>query len=162
MIKLRDVKNEDLCILENMANTIWRECYTVLLGINQVEYMIENFQSQKSFSSQMANGYEYYFLEREGDMVGYLGIQQQEDRMFLSKLYLKGEYHGKGIAQQVLKELVAIAKARKLGSIYLTVNKGNEKAIKAYERFGFIKTDSIVTDIGCSFVMDDYVYTYSL
>ena len=86
----------------------------------------------------------------------------QGNKLFLSKLYLKGSFHGKGLGQLALSILVDIAKARKVDNIYLTVNKGNVKGIKAYERFGFIKTDSIVTDIGNGFVMDDYVYTYNI
>lgn len=54
--------------------------------------------------------------------------------------------------------MAGCAKKLKLGYVYLTVNKGNERAIKVYEKFGFIKTDSIVTDIGNGYVMDDYVY----
>jgi hypothetical protein len=37
------------------------------------------------------------------------------------------------------------------------VNKGNEKAIRSYERNGFVKVRSQVADIGKGFVMDDYV-----
>lgn len=162
MMKLIAVKNEDIDILENLANHIWRECYTSLLGISQVEYMIENFQSKTAFISQIQNGYEYYFLERDRERVGYVGIKEEGNKLFLSKLYLKGSFHGKGLGQLALSILVDIAKARKVDNIYLTVNKGNVKGIKAYERFGFIKTDSIVTDIGNGFVMDDYVYTYNI
>ncbi|MBS1128301.1 MAG: hypothetical protein H6Q96_681, partial [Nitrospirae bacterium] len=41
-------------------------------------------------------------------------------------------------------------------SLYLFVNKNNTKAIRAYERFGFVKARAVVTDIGSGFVMDDY------
>ena len=41
--------------------------------------------------------------------------------------------------------------------MYLTVNKGNELAIRAYEGTGFETIDAVVTDIGEGFVMDDYI-----
>ena len=160
MMKIIAVKNEDLIVLEEMAKNIWRECYTTLLGVEQVEYMIDNFQTKEAFVNQINDGYEYYFVEQEGVRLGYVGIKEETGQLFLSKLYLKAQYHGRGLAQDILKYLKAVAKERNLECLYLTVNKGNVKAIKAYERFGFIKTDDIVTDIGNGFVMDDYVYTY--
>ena len=44
--------------------------------------------------------------------------------------------------------------------VYLTVNKGNKRAIRAYEKSGFSITESVVTDIGHGFVMDDYIMKY--
>ena len=44
--------------------------------------------------------------------------------------------------------------------VYLTVNKNNKTAIRAYEKNGFVITTSVVTDIGQGFVMDDYIMKY--
>lgn len=44
-----------------------------------------------------------------------------------------------------------------LESIYLTVNKNNTNTISAYIKLGFEIVDSIITDIGSNFVMDDYI-----
>lgn len=162
MIKLIPAKVNNLVPLENLAKEIWHECYTDLLGESQVEYMIKNFQSNKAFVSQINNGYEYYFLEYDGEVAGYVGLLQEEDKLFLSKLYLKSRFYGRGIAQMLLNVLVDRLKENGLIEMYLTVNKGNLRAIRTYERFGFIRTDSIITDIGNGFVMDDYVYTYRI
>lgn len=55
-----------------------------------------------------------------------------------------------------------IAVSSRLARIYLTVNKHNKRAIAAYERFGFARTEEAASDIGGGFVMDDYIYTYDL
>ena len=44
----------------------------------------------------------------------------------------------------------------------LSVNKRNAKAIAAYHRNGFVIAESVVTDIGGGFVMDDYVMAKEL
>ena len=41
--------------------------------------------------------------------------------------------------------------------MYLTFNKYNKLGIRAYERNGFVKVRSAVTNIGKGFVMDDYI-----
>ncbi len=162
MNRLVEIKNSDIPILEKLAYVVWNEAYLTLLGKGQVEYMVASFQSKEAFKKQLESGYRYYFIEHEGEKVGYVGFCFEEDKLFLSKLYIKKEYHGRGIATYVLNELVNTARLNGLTSMYLTVNKGNARAIRAYEKFGFIQTDAIVTDIGEGYVMDDYVYTYNV
>ena len=41
--------------------------------------------------------------------------------------------------------------------IRLTVNKYNKNSIAAYRKWGFKIIDSVVTDIGSGFVMDDFI-----
>ncbi len=160
MMRLIEIRKNDIPLLEELASVVWHEAYLTLLGKEQVEYMVASFQSKEAFKKQLDSGYHYCFIEYEREIVGYVGFCFEEDKLFLSKLYLKKEYHGRGIATYVLNELVNTARLNGLTSMYLTVNKGNARAIRAYEKFGFTQTDSIVTDIGEGYVMDDYVYTY--
>ena len=46
-------------------------------------------------------------------------------------------------------------------SIYLTCNKHNKHSLDVYEKFGFQWIDSVQTDIGHDFIMDDYILEYS-
>lgn len=80
----------------------------------------------------------------------------------LHKLYLLPELHGHGLGSRLLQHVEH--EARKLGGcrMILTVNKRNAKAIAAYQRNGFVIAESVVTDIGGGFVMDDYVMAKDL
>ena len=49
-----------------------------------------------------------------------------------------------------------------LKSIYLTVNKYNDRTIAIYHHMGFVQIDDVVTDIGGGFVMDDYILEFAL
>ena len=42
------------------------------------------------------------------------------------------------------------------------MNKNNKNTIEAYKKWGFTIIDSVVTDIGNGFVMDDYIMEYKL
>lgn len=50
-----------------------------------------------------------------------------------------------------------LCKKRNLSAMYLTVNKRNELAQRAYIGNGFRITEAMVNDIGSGFVMDDYI-----
>lgn len=103
----------------------------------QVGYMLEKFQSVPALTEQVsAHGYTYYFVECGGKIAGYTGVKEEEDALFLSKLYLDPAFIGKGIGQKTLACVRMIAENLRLARIYLIVNKHNKRAIAAYERFG--------------------------
>ena len=141
----------------------WHSAYDGLLGKEQVDYMTENFQSAAEICRQMREeGYLYFYLESEGRRVGYCALHPEEESLFLSKLYLIQECRGQGLGQEALGEVITAARRLEKKRVYLTVNKQNARAIRAYEKFGFVREKSLVTDIGGGFCMDDYVYGYTL
>ena len=50
-----------------------------------------------------------------------------------------------------------LARERGLDALYLTVNKHNEMAIRAYKAKGFEVIDAVETDIGDGYIMADYI-----
>ena len=149
--------------LSRFAGGLWHDTYDGLLGKPQVEYMMQTVQSEEAIRRQIEEeNYIYFFLLAAGARAGYCALKPEEDRLFLSKLYLAAKYRGRGLGQRALAEVAECARRLGLKSVYLTVNKGNERAIRAYERVGFVRTQSLVTDIGAGYVMDDYIYEYTL
>ncbi len=98
----------------------------------------------------------------DGVKAGYTGLSVRDDYLFLSKLYILKDFRHRGIATEAFYKIVEFAKAHDRKRIVLTVNKGNINAIKAYKKLGFIQADAVVTDIGCGYVMDDYIMEYRL
>jgi ribosomal protein S18 acetylase RimI-like enzyme len=152
--------SDDIAGVACLAKCIWEEYYTPILGAAQVEYMLSHFQSADIIAQDIANcGYTYYMALLRGKLSGYCAVQPQktESTLFLSKLYVAKEARGKGVATHFLELLEHRCKEEGLKTISLTVNKYNTGAIAAYQKLGFEMFDSIVTDIGGGFVMDDYV-----
>ena len=141
-----------------IADEIWHEFFPSILSEEQIDYMVEKFQSFEAMTNQIDEGYEYFFIEIDGVKAGYMGIHEDvaENKMFLSKLYLKKDFRNKGYAGKVLIKLFYMAKERNLNKVWLTVNKYNDHTIAVYEHMGFVKARTQVADIGNGFVMDDF------
>ena len=58
-------------------------------------------------------------------------------RLELRKFYIDVAYHGRGVADALMKEVLAIAANRWQGPMWLTVFSGNDRAISFYKRWGF-------------------------
>jgi diamine N-acetyltransferase len=148
---------EELAAIERIANEIWYEYYVPIIGRAQVDYMVPRFQSSAAMLEQIRGGYEYFAMQQDGALVGYLGVQRQPEsgRLFISKLYLHKTARGRGTGRAAIEFIEQIARQRGLGLMWLTVNKENP-AVQAYRRMGFQIAEAIVIDIGGGFVMDDF------
>ena len=72
--------------IADLAKVIWNEHFTPIIGKDQVDYMVEKFQSYPALKEQISEEYEYYQIFSGGEFCGYTGIHPGEDnRLFLSK-----------------------------------------------------------------------------
>jgi len=158
MINFHEVKSDsNLVLIENMANTIWHEHYTPIIGTEQVIYMLDKFQSVSTMRDQINQGYQYFLINFNDNAVGYLSFEKRENILFLSKIYLLKSERGKGIGRKAMEFVTSVSKGSKCTKVALTVNRFNRNSIRAYESAGFEKKGELVQDIGNGFVMDDYL-----
>jgi len=145
--------------LARLAGDIWREHYTPMIGIVQVEYMLEKFQNaEKILSDISTGGYRYFMAYDDDNLVGYcaLKLEYETKGIFLSKFYVEKSNRGRGISRRMHDKLLEIAAEEGLNHIWLTVNKHNYDSIDIYKKLGFIIVDELIMDIGSGFSMDDY------
>ena len=142
----------------NLAREIWTEHYAPIIGLAQVEYMLETFQSEPAIADQLGNGYAYYLATHDGAEVGYLalGANTDENALMISKIYVTKAGRGGGFGRKMLDFAEDVCRERKTPTLWLTVNKDNAGAIAWYTRMGFKNAGAIVQDIGAGYVMDDY------
>ncbi len=147
-----------------MANSIWHEYWPSRIGADQTDYMVEQYQSLEALLRDIRHGnYEYWILVEEDQgtnrIVGYTGghVEEETNRFFISKIYLYANERGRGFATRTISFYDQLCAERGLRAMYLTVNKENELALRAYRAKNFVQIDATVSDIGSGFVMDDYI-----
>ena len=149
--------NQEIQTLASLAHEIWNAYFVPIIGQAQVDYMVGKFQSAHAIHAQIQEGYRYELILVHNDPAGYFGIQPQptDDAMFLSKLYIKSSYRGRGLARQALGLIESLCIQQGLTRIWLTCNKNNTASIAIYQHLGFEPIENVVMDIGQGFVMDD-------
>jgi len=149
----------DIHTVASLADEIWRQHYTDIIGASQVEYMLKNFQSVHAITEHIEKqGYNYWILvDENGTNVGYMATQPQEDHYFLSKLYIRQSYRNKGYGKQAVQKIIQVAKDLGFHEIRLGVNRDNRDSLRAYEKFGFKNLGHFFKDIGGGYAMDDYL-----
>lgn len=163
-ISIVECKNaEDLKEVSILANSIWHEYFPSILSESQIDYMVDKFQSFSAMQDQVKHQqYHYHKVYKNDELIGYIGLQNQPDRLFLSKLYLKNSARGRHYSSIMFDYVKEQAKKYCYSAIYLTCNKNNKHSLDVYEKFGFQWIDSIQTDIGQGYIMDDYLLEYRL
>jgi len=142
----------------SLAHEIWNSHYVPIVGQEQVDYMLEMFQSASAISSQIENGYNYYLVLKNGEHAGYFALvpNARDQSLLLSKIYIRPAYQGQGLGKEVVSFAEQHCRDHGLRTVWLTVNKHNANSIAFYISMGFTKEASIVNNIGKGFVMDDY------
>lgn len=143
--------------ISKLAHTIWHEHYITIISLEQIEYMLEKYNSVKSIEKRAKEGVLFYYMTFDDIPVGYTAIKKEIDFLYISKLYVLKSYRGKKIAKKALLFAESMANEDEISTMKLHVNKYNTNSILAYEKMGFINTVSLITDIGKGFVMDDYL-----
>ena len=157
---------ESLQIVRDIADDIWPKTYRGIVPDAQIPYMMEMMYAPAVMEKELAEGYSFAALDVDGQSVGYISWSAYPNpgstEAKLHKLYLLGEYHGKGWGQVMLKYVMDEARKAGFQTLRLNVNKANLPALKAYKRAGFVITEALVTDIGDGFVRDDYIMKITL
>lgn len=144
------------------AYNVWHNYYKKIYSEEQIDYMLEKYQSHDALRKQMSEGYIYYMLLADNQLAGYMCVLVQSNYLYLARLYIKAEYRRQGLAKRTIAHLDAIFNNPDIGfshirKIRLKVERNNDFAINVYEHLNFVKIRSEDTDIGGGFVCKDYI-----
>ncbi len=158
MLTFHSATADDIPLLRALAEGIWRESYAGVVSAEQMDFMLAWMYSAETIRRELAEGVCWEVVRRGDEAVGYLSITFGADGVAkLNKLYLLPAHQGRGLGQQMLARVLALATARDASEVRLQVNKANVRAQRAYERAGFVRIEEAVFNIGGGFVMDDYI-----
>ena len=66
MLAFKEVREQNIDVLADLASEIWHEYWVDILSPEQIDYMVEKFQSSSAIQNQVKNeNYRYYFITVE-------------------------------------------------------------------------------------------------
>lgn len=117
---------------------------------NMKEYMERAFDPQRLLAELMNPLSEFYFIQVEGTVAGYMKINQSEaqsdlhddDSLEIERIYVDAAFQGQGLGAKLIEKALERARDMRLHYIWLGVWEKNPDAIRFYERQGFVAFDS--------------------
>ena len=123
---------------------------------NMKEYLKNGFSTEKLNDELSDPNAEFYFCELKGKVIGYLKVNSgqsqtelKDNKAFeIERIYVLKEFHGKKAGQLLYDKALELAKSRRAGYVWLGVWEENPRAIRFYEKNGFVAFDKHIFKLG--------------
>lgn len=156
-ITIRKVNVEDKFALQKISRETFIETFaTSNTKENMDAYLNHNLSIQTLEAELCDRQAAFYFALLNDVIIAYLKINfanaqtelKDHRAMEIERIYVLQNYHGSDIGKQVLHYAIQIAKDHKMDYIWLGVWEHNVRAIRFYEKNGFIAFGSHVFTLG--------------
>ncbi|HEY0029859.1 MAG TPA: GNAT family N-acetyltransferase [Bacteroidia bacterium] len=155
-LSYRKAGKEDVALIAQLADNIWRKHYITIISMEQIDFMLETMYSSESLLKQMNEGHQFTLVYDDEKAVGYISISTKDHKnYFLHKFYVEVSDQGKGVGSALLRHLLIGMPEGE--TIELTVNRRNYKAINFYFKNGFTIKAIADFDIGRGYFMNDFI-----
>lgn len=165
-IEFKKAGLSDIEAIQQIVYTTWPVTFGDILPSEQINYMLGLIYNRQSLSHQMLEkGHQFILVENKGKPLGFSSYEpgyNSEPQLMIHKLYLLPTTQRMGIGTQLLQKLEETARDYNQLKLRLKVYFANTKAIRFYEKNGFIKTGTETTDIGNAYTIVDNVMVKGL
>ena len=156
-MRIRKVNLQDVEKLKEIGKLTFAETFSSENSEeDMLEYLEEGFSTEKLKTELTDKNAEFYFAVLDDKVIGYLkvnfGQSQTEikdiNALEIERIYVLKEFHGKKIGQILYNKAIDLAKERSLKYVWLGVWEQNPRAIKFYEKNGFVAFDKHIFKLG--------------
>jgi len=155
-IKLSLAVVDDYQVVQSISRETFYEAFA---GKNpegaMQEYLSTSFSDNK-IKTELANKESQFFIAWDNDLpVGYLKINtgnaqtelQGPDALEIERIYVKASHQGKKIGQLLFDKALEVARQKQKNTVWLGVWEENPKAIRFYEKNGFVAFDKHIFNL---------------
>ena len=146
-ITIRRIVADDVAILSAMAKQIFYDTFTGTCTEADMQDFLEEYFNEPRLAREISDENNFYFFaEVNGVPAGYLQfmedysgfeLMKQWKALELKRIYVVHDFHGKGVAQQLMEFILEYAIQQQYEVVWLGVWEHNVRAQKFYEKYGF-------------------------
>lgn len=129
---------EEIKIISDLAYLLFPLDYGGYVSENHIQYFLDRYQSEFAIADQIENKHEYFLIQERDVVAGYFGFEIDGKVLKLSKLYLVIVARNKGLGRDAMHWLKKYAIEKGCNQLELLVLIENEKAIRFYEKLGYV------------------------
>ena len=149
-VSIRRATVADAQALSAISKQTFFDTFTGTCSDADMESFLESYYNLQQVASELSDTNDHYCLaEINGKVVGYLRFMEdyrsfahikQWKALELKRIYVDKNFHGKGIAQMLMKIVMDYANNNSYEVIWLGVWEHNLRAQSFYEKFGFVNS----------------------
>ncbi|WP_347049228.1 GNAT family N-acetyltransferase [Flavobacterium olei] len=156
-IEIKRVSTKDIISLQEIGRKTFAETFSESnTAENMTKYLEEGFAANKLLEEIKQTDSEFYFANVNGNVVGYLKLNtgqsqtemQDHKALEIERIYVLAAYHGKKIGQLLYEKAMEVSTKVKSNYVWLGVWEKNVRAIRFYEKNGFIAFDKHIFKLG--------------
>jgi len=156
-MKIRKVNLKDIEKLKEIGKLTFAETFSSDNSEeNMTEYLENGFSTDKLKKELTDKNAEFYFAELNEKIIGYLKVNVGESQtemkiknaLEIERIYVLKEFHGKKVGQILYDKAIELAKMKNLENVWLGVWEENPRAIRFYEKNGFVAFDKHIFKLG--------------
>jgi len=120
------------------------------------KYLEESFATEKVQAELADPNTEFYLAQQDDQIIGYLKLNlgaaqtelQNTKALEIERIYVLKDFHGKNVGQLLYDQAIAVAKQVQSPYIWLGVWEQNPRAIRFYEKNGFVAFGTHIFHLG--------------
>lgn len=156
-IEIRKVSVNDIEALQQIGRHTFAETFSDSNSEeNMAKYLNDGFSHEKLRKEVLNVASQFYFAMLDGQAIGYLklntGTSQTElqdvKALEIERIYVLGAYHGTKVGQLLYNKAMEVAGELNTTYVWLGVWEENPRAIRFYQKNGFIEFDRHIFKLG--------------
>ncbi len=147
--KITKCNLEDLQVLREISIETFNDTFSNQNSADNMKAYLDRAFTSTQLEQELANrSSQFYFIWCDEEIAGYLKVNvndAQSEKMgdeFLEieRIYIRSKFQRKGLGKYLIDKAIEIAEEQNKKSIWLGVWEKNEKAIRFYNKLGFVQT----------------------
>ncbi|WCL81513.1 GNAT family N-acetyltransferase [Saprospira sp. CCB-QB6] len=156
-IEIKRVTLDNVTQLQEIGRQTFCETFSVgNTKENMTKYLNEGFSVAKLITELNNELSEFYFAVFDDKVIGYLKLNfgnsqtelQDNSSLEIERIYVLQHFHGKKVGQLLYEKAMQVAKDRKVSYLWLGVWEENSRAIRFYQKNGFVEFDKHIFRLG--------------
>lgn len=151
------VNTNDIAMLQQISRQTFAETFSAVnTEENMRKYLEEAYSAEKLLTELKDSHTRFYFAKDGEEVVGYLKLNtaasqtelKDSQALEIERIYVLAGWQGKQVGKMLYDKAIEVAKEGKAEYVWLGVWEENHKAIRFYERNGFVAFDKHIFLLG--------------